>query len=287
MGGPVYSASNYTTYSDSIAHKTRGQVFTGIEVHQTMSPENLGLREARDSDVHPNSFPVIIAFDVTGSMGEIPEHVIKHGLNHIAKNIIDAGIPSPAICFVAITDHISHWNQAPIQIGQFESGDQELIMWLERTWLEGGGGGGMTESYPLAWLFAGKHTVTDHWEKRGKKGVLITIGDEASHLKYDNVADIFGYPQSESYTDKELLEMAQEKWEVYHIHANDASYQAHQVQPYWSDMIGQNFIVVNNHKDIPKTIAKIVLGDINADATTQTEEESDKTTSKDNDIKMM
>jgi len=59
------------------------------------------------------------------------------------SSIIDRGYPDIALCFTPIGDHI--YDVAPLQISQFESGDEELDMWLERSWLERGGGANMEQ----------------------------------------------------------------------------------------------------------------------------------------------
>lgn len=38
------------------------------------------IRECRDSEEHPESLPIIIALDVTGSMGMVPHSLITGGL---------------------------------------------------------------------------------------------------------------------------------------------------------------------------------------------------------------
>src|SRR5690606_5631209 len=81
-----------------------------------------------------------------------------------------------SVLFLAIGDHET--DSAPLQVGQFESGDAELDLWLTRTWLEGKGGANSGESYLLAWYFASKFTKLDSLDKRGQKGFLFTIGDE-------------------------------------------------------------------------------------------------------------
>jgi len=261
MGYSSYSSVSRTAYMASTAHKTRDEIFSK-KVHQGMNPKNMTPREARDSEAHPNSFPIIIGLDVTGSMGYIPEYIVKEGLTDIVEGLITAGIPDPAICFVAIGDQFS--DKAPIQIGQFESGDKELAMWLERTWLESGGGGGMEESYWLAWYFANNFTITDAWEKRNTKGVLITIGDEKTHVATDYIDNIFG-GQPLSLPVKDVLKQVQEKWNVYHIHANDGSYNTRfqygqNIVQDWQNLIGQSVRVVDEHKNIPKEIVEIVVG---------------------------
>ena len=258
MGYSSYSSMSRTSYASSIQDKQQSEIFHH-SLHETMSPKDMTIRECRDSNTHPNTIPIIIGLDVTGSMGYIPEHIIKNSLTDIIENIILAGIPDPSILFLAIGDHIS--DNVPIQIGQFESGDSELAMWLERTYIEGRGGGNDKESYLLAWYVANNFIVTDHWEQRMQKGILITIGDERTHKELNHVDKIFGKGQS---TDtKILLTDTKEKWEVFHIHANDGSYpittaSGKRVIDSWSKLLGQRALVTQDHKNIGKDIAKIV-----------------------------
>ena len=259
MGYSSYSSVSRAAYSVNTEHKTQQEIFAK-KMHHTMNPKDMSIRECRDSETHPETIPIIIGLDVTGSMGFIPEHIIKNSLTDIIENIMIAGIPDPSIMFVAIGDHIS--DNAPLQVGQFESGDEELAMWLERTYLEGRGGGTDQESYLLAWEVANNYTVTDHWEKRGKKGILITIGDEKTHKGITNLSEIFGIGQS--ITRDGALEKAQEKWEVFHIHADDGSYPVRtasgiNVTESWKKRLGQKALVVLDHKNIGKEIAKIVV----------------------------
>ena len=257
MGNTSYSADSYAMYTRTAGTKTRAQIFTQNDCHQTMSPHGLEFREARDSEAHPNTVPVIIALDVTGSMGFIPEQMVKRDLGHIMQTLIDAGVDDATVCFLAIGDK---YDLSPLQVGQFESGDQELVTWLERTWLEGHGGGGNHESYDLAWLFAAQHTITDAWEKRGQKGFLFTIGDERNweEIEGTRLSEIMGYKQSQSYTPKRLLEMAQEKWNVMHIHVSDGNYAVDDVDKFWKPLLGQSFVWMPS-KEIPKYITNAVV----------------------------
>src|SRR6185369_13282918 len=67
-----------------------------------------------------------------------------------------------------------------LQVGQFESGI-EIEEDLGKLYLEGGGGGHITESYELAMYFMARHTALDCYEKRNKRGYLFVIGDEAPY----------------------------------------------------------------------------------------------------------
>lgn len=267
MGGSSYSFSNRSTraVADGYYTKSANDTFTQNKerkIHAEMDPKGVTLRESRDSETHPNSVPIIISLDLTGSMGYIPHELVKDGLPTLMSGLIQNGIPDPQILFLGIGDH--EVDRAPFQLGQFESGDAELDMWLTRTYIEGGGGGNAGESYSLAHYFASQFVQTDAWEKRGKKGFLFTIGDECSLRNYPKRAfdEIFGGEQNKSYSDAELLAMAQEKWDVYHIMPNKDTKGA---RAYWSELLGQNMIWANNTGEIAKIIKDIVVA--NSDKT--------------------
>jgi hypothetical protein len=224
--------------------------------HESMNSKGITFREARDSDVHPNSIPIILGLDVTGSMGHIPHELIKEGLPKLMGGIIQGGIPDPALLFLGIGDH--ECDRYPLQVGQFESGDKELDMWLTRTYLEGGGGGNPGESYLLAWYFAAFHTKTDAYEKRNQKGVLFTIGDEPclKVLPGSAIKEIMGV-SSHTYTEIELLTEAKKKYDVYHLsvlHSSGAEF----AEKSWKELLGQNCISIKDHKQIANVIKEII-----------------------------
>jgi hypothetical protein len=141
-----------------------------------MNPKGVRARESRDSAEHPSSLPIAFALDVTGSMGHIPELLAKQQLPHFMKTLLDAGVKDAQLLFAAVGDATS--DQAPLQVGQFESSERQMDQWLTWSFLEGGGGSGNSESYELALYFFAQHTETDAWVKRKKKGYLFLTGDE-------------------------------------------------------------------------------------------------------------
>lgn len=220
MGSSTYCVQDRQTraVSQGFYQQSVEQTFSSRSMPESMNPKKITIREARDSENHPESFPIIICLDVTGSMDTVPAHLIKDGLPTLVTDLMERGITSPAILFMAVGDH--KCDAAPLQVGQFESGDAELDHWLTTVWLEHGGGGNGGESYFLPWWFAANRCVTDHWDKRKKQGLLITIGDEPCHsnIHRDDLERIFGngeYPSS--ITSQKLLEAAQEKWYCVHI----------------------------------------------------------------------
>lgn len=220
------------------------------------------VRESRDSEEHPNSFPIILALDVTGSMGRIPHMLITEGFPEIMKKIMNNGIKDPQVCFVGVGDH--HSDKAPIQAGQFESSDELLDKWLKTIWLEGRGGSNGGESYGLAHFFAANCTSTDSILHRKQKGVLITIGNEPNHSRYDtdDLRQLFGFaPETEFMLARDLILQAQHHWDVYHINLMDYSGAGKNVQDNWKSLLGDPFINTEDDKgkDIPNLIAGIVL----------------------------
>lgn len=68
------------------------------------------------------------------------------------------------------------YDGCPIQVSQFES-DIRIAEQLDKIYFEFGGGGNSFESYTAAWYFGSRHTKLDCLN-RGKKGIIITMGDE-------------------------------------------------------------------------------------------------------------
>ena len=270
MGHGSYDTNTRSVYQAKVATKTRDQIFTNdfktrevFKKNSKMSPHNLGTREARDSEEHPESIPVIIALDCTGSMGRTPEKIIKDDLNTIMDTIRESGVDHTQIMFMAIGDH-AMGDPSPLQVGQFESSDELMQKWLEEIDIRGcRGGGNSVESYHLAWLVAGYHISTDHFEKRGKKGYLFTIGDEG-HYEEDTVKaiqNLVGTP-GEIWKVKDILKKAQETFHVYHIHTDDAAYPSDgwgkRVADQWRETLGENFHIVKDYHGIAPKIGTIV-----------------------------
>jgi hypothetical protein len=261
MGGTRYdfSARDDRAKKAGYASKSANEIFEQNAkrmAHESMNPNGIKFREARDSAVHPNSVPIILGLDVTGSMGHIPHELIKEGLPKLMGGIIQGGVPDPALLFLGIGDH--ECDGYPLQVGQFESGDEELDMWLTRTYIEGGGGGNAGESYLLAWYFAAFHTRTDAFEKRNQKGLLFTIGDEPNLqvLPAAAIKEIMGQGQ-QTYTSIELLDEVKKRYEVYHISVLHSD-QAIRANAAWKDLLGQNCISIENHQDIPIVVKNII-----------------------------
>lgn len=261
MGGGTYNTTSRTERATSAGYYSRPayEIFRETKINNEMNPRNVKIRESRDSKEHPNSLPIIIALDVTGSMGSIPHHLVKDGLPNIMSSVIQKGMPDPQLLFLGVGDH--EYDSAPLQVAQFESNDEMLDKWLTTVYLEGGGGGNEGESYFLAWYFAAFRTATDSFEKRNNKGYLFTIGDEPtlSGIKKGKLKEIMGHGQYEDYSTSFLLEKAKEKYNVYHIHLMQGSNGTRtDVIDGWKQLMGNNLIVMQDYSNLSKIISDTI-----------------------------
>jgi hypothetical protein len=276
MGGGSWDSSAYTAATSArvasgvgafdYTDKVRSGRASGI--HETLDPAKMvnpapstysfPLRESRDSDEHPNSVPVAMIFDVTGSMGGIPR-VLQEKLPRLMDVIIDkAGLSDPQVLVGAVGD--SYSDSYPFQVGQFES-DNRFDEQLRQIILEGGGGGQTKESYALAYRFAADHTAADAFEKRGKKGYFFTMGDEAPWptVTASEVSKIFGIAGAEEETIESLLARATERWEIFHLFAEDGSYRNNvAIHERWQKLLGERLIAVEDSSLVCEVIAGII-----------------------------
>lgn len=259
MGGSRWDASDWNTHSAKTSKQTSNQIFTQSSLHADLDPRNIKMRESVDSDANPNSTPLIVAVDETGSMDYLATEIIKNGLGVIMKEVYDRKpIKDPHIMCMAIGD--SKCDRSPIQVTQFEASivlaDQVKNFHIERN---GGGNGG--ESYHLAWYFAAMKTKTDSMLKRNKKGYLFTIGDEPIHSKLsrEEIKAFFGDSVERDYTSKELLEMVSQSYEVFHLVVG-----GHPADTSWTSLLGERAIRVTDHAKLAEIIVstlQVIEGD--------------------------
>lgn len=246
----------------SYCSQSREEVFTRRSISSDMNIRGK-IREACDGPDHPASYPVIIGLDVTGSMGVVPERLIKGAFPKIMGKLEENGLKDIQVCFLGIGDH--YCDEAPIQVGQFESSDELTEKWLKNIYLEGHGGGNDGESYLLAWYFAACHTKIDSYDKRGIKGTLITIGDEPNHrmLDVDTLKKYFGSAEANK-SASEILEEAKKKWDVYHINVNDYTSQRYNSFLNWCNVLDDDHILqseTTEEEEICDVLSTVIIAD--------------------------
>lgn len=230
------------------------------DVHPLMDPAKMknGGRESRDSEKHPESRAVAVFFDVTGSMMTVPS-IVQENLCTLFGLMLKKGyLAHPAILTGAVGD--ATCDLAPLQVGQFESGN-EIEDDLSRLFLEGGGGGQQTESYELALYFLARKTSLDCYQRRGQKGYAFLIGDELpySRVKRREVEHVFGDKLQADIPIRDIVAEAQQKYEIYYILPNLTSYYDDpKILEVWRDLLGQNVLRLPDPAGISELIASTI-----------------------------
>lgn len=176
MGYGNYSEEAHRALLHARSSVPKEAIFKQRHCHPLMNPKGVRVRESRDSAEHPESLGIVFALDVTGSMGSIPVLLATRELPKFMKVLSSCSVRDPQVLFMAVGD--ATCDDAPLQVGQFETTAELMDQWLTRTFLEGGGGGGEQESYELALYFLAQHTEMDCVVKRGRRGYLFMTGDE-------------------------------------------------------------------------------------------------------------
>lgn len=266
MGYGKFSGEAYTAYSAAAADKPRAMLFARSHKDaptrsgQEVNVEKIGCRESRDSETNPNSLPVIVGLDVSGSMGMIAEQLAKQGLGTFVGQVLErTPVADPHLLFLAIGDAVAG-DRAPLQATQFEA-DNKICDQLTDLYLEGGGGGNDFESYDLAWAFAVSKVNSDAWEKRKAKGYLFTIGDEMFPKSTSGhyLQTVFGGYQAP--TPEQLLTEAQERYAVFHVVILQGNYclrHADAVMIDWRKHLGKRVLPVSNYAHVAEVLVSAI-----------------------------
>lgn len=263
MGWGGWSSTTYNTTvrsmgftsTSAMASANVQEVYRENFLNPLLNPKNV-MRECCDTEEHPNTIPVILALDVTGSMGHAATTCASK-LNDIMTELYDK-VEDVEFLMMGIGD--LSYDAAPIQASQFES-DIRILDQATKIYFESGGGGNSYESYTAAWYFGLHNTRLDCW-KRGKKGIIITMGDEPlnPYLPGYQLSQVLGCPAQDVDTE-ELYKQVLEKYDVYHIAiTNESSYihYADRIKATWGKLLGQH-LIISSSDDLPKVISEIVM----------------------------
>ena len=272
MGGGSWDSVTFNTYTTS----TRGmdavnyasynfanaqEVFRMNRMHKDLDPKDV-VRECLDTEEHPKTVPVILALDVTGSMGKAAMEVSQK-LGVIMEAIYASKkVPDVEFCIMALGDLACDY--APVQISQFES-DVRIAEHLDKVYFEGRGGGNSYESYTAAWYMGLHHCHLDCW-KRGQRGIIITLGDEQlnPYLPKSKVQEFIGDNAQDDIETDDLYKQVCDKYIVHHISVNDphSSYNYNNwggsVDATWR-MLGENYHV-STIAGLQDMITEIIVG---------------------------
>ena len=272
MGGGSWVAQTYATYSVSkgrsvgldgsiVNNCSTQEMFTQRKIAPELSPYSV-MRECCDTDEHPNTVPVILALDVTGSMGGAAVEVAKK-LNVIMTELYGK-VQDVEFLIMGIGD--LSYDTAPIQASQFES-DIRIAEQLDKVYFEGGGGGNACESYTAAWYFGARHCNLDCW-KRGRKGIIITLGDEPlnPYLPKNPLAAVTGDKLQADVETKDLYEEVSEKFDVYHLAVNDKEtsycFYKHVIEDTFGEYLDEQHLQVVTMDNLVNAIINIVSNSV-------------------------
>lgn len=263
MGTSRWDAKTWTSYSKTTTAKPAAAIFTNVKLDTDLNPLGVVVRESRDSDANPNSNAIIVAVDVTGSMGMLADYFVKTGLGVLFEHIYDRKpVSDPHVMFMAIGD--AYYDTTPLQVSQFEA-DISIAKQLEKVYIEHGGGGNGFESYELPWYFAAFKTSIDCFEKRNKKGYLFTIGDEETppRVKASQIRQFLGDTIEADISIEQMYETVSKMYNVYHIIVAEGGNcrignMGKVVRETWTNLMGEHAIWLTDHTKLSEVIESII-----------------------------
>ena len=237
---------------------TNQEIFKACQLDPMLNPRGV-IRECCDSEQHPETIPVILALDVTGSMGQAAVEVARQ-LNVIMTRLYDE---TPDVQFMIMGIGDFAYDRFPLQVSQFEA-DIRIAEQLDKLYFEFGGGGNNFESYTAAWYFALHHTKLDAW-KRGKKGILITMGDERlnPYIPVRGQAVDFGAVTGDicqgDLETREIFPLVFEKYELYHLDVDHRKgYDAPGIRHSWKQYLDNDHFRTVTMETLAEEIISIV-----------------------------
>lgn len=217
MGYGSYTASDWQKLRKSKnleSSKNVQEIFGRTKCNPKFDPKYIGTRECFDSEDHPETTPIVIGLDVTASMGYLAVNIAKKSLNELIMKLFSTGaVRDPALMCAAYGDYL---DQSPLQVTQFES-DIRIVEQMLDLYFENRGQGSVVPG--CLWHFLSNHTNIDAIKKRGKKGFVFTIGDNAM-IRSSGVSETIQKVTGDKlrFTSlKKILGKTQENFNVFHI----------------------------------------------------------------------
>lgn len=264
MGGASFDPGHWATFTATkVSGKSTSTVFSARRLKESLDPRQMKnmMRESCDDTICPNSTAIIVALDETGSMGFIPDYMVRTGFPKLFQEIYERKpVTDPHLLFMGIGD--AECDSYPMQISQFEAG-MRLADQLTDIYLEGNGGGNGYEGYTFPWYMAAMHTKTDCFDKRGKKGYLFTVGDEEPNpiLHKRDIERVLGIAPESDLTADQLLNMVSRTYHVFHVIVEEGSharYARDTVIGKWRSLLGERALLLSDHTKLSEVIVSAI-----------------------------
>ena len=227
-------------------------------VHEMLAPWEMvnGRRECRPSTTHPDPTPIIVAFDVTGSMLSCPK-VLQGKLGTMIDDLRGvAGVASPQVLIAAFDDAYAAEARKSLQVGQFEPGE-EMAKDLSKVWLTNNGGGSGEESSDLVIHFAAHHTDI---AACSRKGFLFIFTDEMAYTRRNEriLHDVFG-PNTPVQDLAQTVELALAKYEIFVLTPTGTSnYNEPWLSRFWNDLLPGRHLLIGDAEHANTVVTAIV-----------------------------
>jgi hypothetical protein len=266
MGGSTYSRPVHTASVSS--SKSRGSGMSSKASASVMSKTS-----SLHKDLNPMkriittkvTEPISLGFDVTGSNIDFAmlfrdKAPMLHGQIEQQGYLKDFHIAPNAIGDATARD------KGPIQLSEYAYGI-EIDKWIEKLWLEGGGGGGSHESYELyAWGILNRVEIPN-----AVNPFCFIIADEQPYytVDKDQVKEIYGVTIQDNISSKEVFDDLLEKYEG-NVYILLVTYGGRFMTNEWKKVMPAQHI--HEIKD-EKAIIDIILGIIATTSGARTREE--------------
>jgi len=233
------------TYTADAGRGYQEAVQTGVEVSSLVPPfiESMAQR------------PLIIIFDVTGSMGQWP--AVGFGkLPYLDKECPWYLGTDMQISFFAVgDDHMG--DKFYLQVRPFASG-LALVNHLKELKIEGGGGGDKMESYEMAALYCNQNVRTPN--AVAEKPIIIFVGDEGLHSEVlaSKAKDVhIDVGRRTRIPTDEIMRELVDKFAVYIIRKEYGDSQEANIQKQWEDYLGADHV---KNLDDPERVVDVIFG---------------------------
>ena len=195
--------------------------------------------------------PLVVAVDVTGSMGEWPGIIFQK--LPVLYNEVKLHLPEADISFCAFGD--ANIDRVPLQVCDFQRG-KALEPEINSLFPEGGGGGGVKESYELAAYFYARHCRLP----LAKRALLVLCGDEGFYerLKVNTVKRFVGDTLDADLDSYDVVAELRQRFQVYMLRVpyEDPVKDA-EIHDQWQRALGRQAVL---RMDDPKRIVDCIIG---------------------------
>ncbi len=243
-------------YSDSALKKSSkeyaGEAKKEGIVRAHTAPQSKGLPPPVGREVTSSSpTPLVVGVDVTGSMAQWPGIIFQK--LPVLYNEAKLHLPDVDISFCAIGD--ANIDQYPLQVCDFAKG-KPLEAGINSLYPEGGGGGGIKESYEIAAYFYARHCRLP----QAKHALFVFCGDEGFYerIKVNTVRKMTGATIAQDLDSYDIFAELKKRFDVYMLRVpyEDAE-KDKAIHEQWQGALSRQTVL---RMEDPKRIVDCIIG---------------------------